>query len=93
MLNIPIKGGVAALRAVAYKRKDAGYVDNPIVGKTNTNEQRTNGARIALRVKPNDSLDLLSSVMVQRDEQDGQSASYYTPPAGRSDLVGRAEAG
>jgi Na+/melibiose symporter-like transporter len=39
MLNIPIKEGVAALRPVAYKRKDAGYVDNPIVGKTNTNDQ------------------------------------------------------
>lgn len=85
MINTPLKEGVAALRLVAYKRKDGGYVDNPVAGKHDTNEQRTDGARVALRVKPNTSLDLLASFMYQRDEQDDQSATFYTPPAGHSD--------
>jgi outer membrane receptor protein involved in Fe transport len=85
MLNVPLSEGVAALRAVAYDRKDGGYVDNRVIGKNDTNEQRTRGGRLALRLKPTDSLDLLASVMYQRDEQDDQSATYYTPPAGHSD--------
>ena len=84
MLNIPLKEGVAAVRAVAYTRKDGGYVDNPFLGKNNTNEQRTDGGRVALRVKPNASLDINASVMYQRDEQDDQSATLYSPPAGHS---------
>ncbi len=85
MFNVPLKEGVAALRAVAYTRKDGGYVDNRVVGKDNTNEQRTNGGRLALRVKPNATLDILASLMYQRDEQDDHSATFYTPPAGHSD--------
>ena len=84
MINVPLSEGVAALRAVVYTRKDGGYVDNPVLGKNDTNEQRTNGGRLALRVKPNATLDILASVMVQHDEQDDQSATLYSPGAGQT---------
>ncbi len=84
MVNIPLSEGVAALRAVAYTRTDGGYVDNPTVGKNNTNEQRTDGGRLALRLKPNSTLDVLASFMYQHDEQDDQSATLYSPGAGQS---------
>lgn len=84
MLNVPLKESVAALRAVAYRRKDGGYVDNVATGRKDGNEQRTRGGRLALRLQPSASLDLLASVMYQRDESDDQSATYYFAPAGRA---------
>ena len=84
MVNVPLSEGVAALRAVAYTRQDGGYVDNPTVGKKNTNEQRTDGGRLALGLKPNRSLDILASFMIQHDEQDDQSATLYSPGPGQT---------
>jgi len=85
MVNVPLSPKIA-VRAVGYVRKDGGYVDNPVVGASNTNEQRTYGGRVYLRAQPNDTLNLLASVTYQHDAQDDQSATYYTPPAGRTDM-------
>ncbi|MDB5713918.1 MAG: TonB-dependent receptor [Sphingomonadales bacterium] len=81
MINVPIVAGKVAIRAVGYVRKDGGYVDNTVVGEKNTNEQRTAGGRLYLRVQPNETLNLLASVTYQHDAQDDQSATLYFPPA------------
>lgn len=89
VVNIPLVDGIAALRAVAYSREDGGYVDNPLQGRTDTNTQHTQGGRLALRVRPDDSLNLLASVSYQRSRQDDQSATLYSPPPGASPLQWR----
>jgi outer membrane receptor protein involved in Fe transport len=47
MLNLPIAGGRAAVRAVAYEDESGGYIDNPQLGLTDVNTSRRWGARLA----------------------------------------------
>ena len=74
MVNVPIIDGVAAVRAVGYYDRTAGYIDNSLLGLKNVNGNKSFGGRVTLRVKPTDHLtiDLLS---VYQDRK-GYSSSW-----------------
>jgi outer membrane receptor protein involved in Fe transport len=47
MLNLPVAGGRAALRAVIYSDERGGYIDNPVLGLSDVNHSRRTGGRLA----------------------------------------------
>lgn len=46
MANIPVIAGRFGLRAVAYDQEVGGWLDNPVLGATNTNATRRRGGRL-----------------------------------------------
>jgi outer membrane receptor protein involved in Fe transport len=51
-LNAPLSENVAALRVVAFDRKDPGYIDNLGTKKADANDVHQTGGRLLLTVKP-----------------------------------------
>jgi iron complex outermembrane receptor protein len=49
MLNVPLVADALAVRAVAYGSIEAGYIDDPSRGRSNVNQTKTKGGRLALR--------------------------------------------
>ncbi|WP_246263443.1 TonB-dependent receptor domain-containing protein [Caulobacter soli] len=47
--NIPLISGKAALRAVVYRERQGGYIDNPALGLDGVNHADRHGGRLALR--------------------------------------------
>ena len=58
MVNVPVVDDRLALRAVYFRRKNAGWIDNPGLGNENINREETEGTRLLLRAKPTDWLTL-----------------------------------
>jgi outer membrane receptor protein involved in Fe transport len=58
MVNVPIIGDRLAVRAVYFRRENAGWIDNPVLGQEKTNREETEGVRLLLRAKPTDWLTL-----------------------------------
>jgi len=58
MVNVPIAGERLGVRAVYFRRKNAGWIDNPALGQTDVNREETEGVRLLLRAKPADWLTL-----------------------------------
>lgn len=54
MLNVPVAGDDAAIRAVGYRVQDGGYIDDSQRGKPAINRVRTTGGRLAARFQPDD---------------------------------------
>jgi outer membrane receptor protein involved in Fe transport len=50
VLNVPLLGGKAAVRGVAYLDQLAGYLDNPRLGLEDVNRGHRSGGRLAARV-------------------------------------------
>lgn len=85
MVNVPLSTDKLGLRAVGYYRSDSGYVDAPQRSNLkNVDDRKTYGGRIYLSAQPTETLNLLVSLFYQHDAQDDQSATYYSPPAGRT---------
>jgi iron complex outermembrane recepter protein len=75
MVNAPL-GSTAALRVVAFDRKDGGYVDNLGTGKKDANELRQRGGRVMLGLQPVKGLDVQLIAMTQTtDNDDGFAVS------------------
>jgi outer membrane receptor protein involved in Fe transport len=70
-LNVPITPD-AAVRAVVYGRNMSGFIDDPLLGKSNANYENTYGGRLALRVNPiqNFTIDLMAT------HQDTKQGAY-----------------
>jgi outer membrane receptor protein involved in Fe transport len=47
MVNLPLAGGRAAIRAVAYSDQSGGYIENPVLKLHDVNSSRRAGGRIA----------------------------------------------
>ncbi|HEX3365085.1 TonB-dependent receptor, partial [Phenylobacterium sp.] len=47
MVNLPIAGGRAAVRAVLYTDESGGYISNPVLGLNDVNFSRRSGGRIS----------------------------------------------
>ncbi|WP_174300477.1 TonB-dependent receptor [Caulobacter sp. S45] len=52
MFNLPLAGGKAALRLVAYGEEDGGYIDLPRLGVQNADHTQETGVRAAFRTEP-----------------------------------------
>jgi outer membrane receptor protein involved in Fe transport len=70
MVNVPLSENVAAIRAVAFDRKDGGYLDNPGTGRKDANQARQRGGRVLGTVQPNKAFKATLTVMTQTSEQD-----------------------
>ncbi|MEQ9462734.1 MAG: TonB-dependent receptor [Haliea sp.] len=79
MVNIPLVDDSLALRAVAYYRDEAGWVDNLVLGTDNSTEDK--GGRLSLRWQPGDAFRLTGEVLYQdSDPEDGDS---WAPELGK----------
>ena len=83
MLNIPLVDDELALRVVAFKRNDGGYIDNIRRDEKNVNSGETEGGRIMLAYKPTDDLSLRVTATHQSDVVDDGSATFRDASDGR----------
>ena len=78
MLNAPLSDG-AALRVVAFDRRDPGYIDNLGTRKKDANDVHQRGGRLLLSVRPNKSLTATLTASTQKTEQ-GDTFSVSPDP-------------
>jgi outer membrane receptor protein involved in Fe transport len=48
-INLPLLAGRVAMRAVGYRERSPGYIDNPALGRNDVNTSERNGGRLSLR--------------------------------------------
>ena len=81
-VNLPVAETVA-IRASAFTRKEAGYIDNIRTGESDVNNSRVSGGRLALLWKPSSDFSLKLSALYQKRDIHGSSnidtttGSYY----------------
>jgi iron complex outermembrane receptor protein len=63
-INAPL-GENIALSASGFYRIDSGFIDNILTGKSNENETRTRGGRVALAVRPVENVTIIGSALYQ----------------------------
>ena len=87
-LNLPLKTGVAGLRATAYRTRDGGYIDDPGRGSNDINRVDTTGGRLALRVDPAPGWQIDLGGLGQRiDAADAQYADRRTGSLARRSYI------
>jgi hypothetical protein len=69
MLNAPLSNDVAALRIVAFDRKDPGYIDNLGSKTKDANDVHQTGGRMLLTVQPQKGLTATLVLSSQKTEQ------------------------
>ena len=81
MVNVPFADGVAAVRVVAFDRRDPGYIDNLGTGHKDANDVHQSGGRVLVTVKP--SRDLAATLVAStQDTKQGDTFSV-SPDKGR----------
>ena len=98
VLNLPLIDGKFAMRLVGYSDRSPGYIDDPLTGRRNINDDIKSGGRIAFLFKPTEDLTFNFWARLQdlTNHSDGQvdvygvppSASLTNPPANQFDPVG-----
>jgi iron complex outermembrane recepter protein len=83
MVNVPIIKDQLALRVVAFKRDDPGFIDNVAVGKNDINDVDTEGGRVILRWTPTDRLALTGAIYYQ--DQNVGGGFHYNPSIDKDD--------
>ena len=87
-LNAPVSGGRAAVRAVGYRRIDAGYIDDPSRGLRDINRTSSTGGRLALRVDDLGGWSVEAGGVLQNiASRDGQYTLRGDPPLTRSSAI------
>jgi outer membrane receptor protein involved in Fe transport len=76
MVNAPIADGTAALRVVAFDRKDPGYLDNLGTNTKDANEVRQRGGRLLFTTKPTKAFTATLVISTQKTDQDDRFYSY-----------------
>ena len=79
MINVPLAGGVAALRAVVFDRRDPGYIDNLGTNHKDANEVHQSGGRVLVTVKPTSSF-VATLVASTQDTKQGDTFSVSPDP-------------
>jgi iron complex outermembrane receptor protein len=77
MINAPLADW-AALRVVAYDRRDGGYIDNVARGAEDVNTVRQRGGRAILALTPTENLTVTLSAMTSTLDTDGESSIDMT---------------
>ncbi|AOH83190.1 hypothetical protein AWL63_03560 [Sphingomonas panacis] len=80
-INAPL-GENIALSASGFYRIDPGFIDNILTGKSNENETRTRGGRVALAVRPVENVTIIGSALYQAVNADSVT-TIDTDLAGR----------
>lgn len=80
IVNLPIVADRLGLRAVAYRIRDGGYIDDARRGLADINQSDTVGARLGLRLDPGDAWRVEVSGAYQRI--DTRDAQYAEPASG-----------
>jgi outer membrane receptor protein involved in Fe transport len=75
VVNVPIVADRLALRAIAYRRDDGGYIDNVESGQLDVNDVTTSGARLALLWNATPALSLLFRAQAQDRSSGGFGAA------------------
>ncbi len=71
-LNIPLSD-VFAVRASAFTRRDAGYINNVVTGKRGVNQSDVSGGRLSALWQPSNALSVEMAALYQDTEVDGSS--------------------
>ncbi|MDT8757239.1 TonB-dependent receptor [Sphingomonas psychrotolerans] len=83
IFNLPLKGDVIGLRALAFGSVEGGYIDDVARGVEDINRVRTFGGRAALRVDPGDDWTIDLNAVGQRI--DGDDSQYAERSVGELD--------
>jgi outer membrane receptor protein involved in Fe transport len=83
-LNVPIVKDVLAVRGVYFRRQNDGWVDNPGLGLTGINSERSDGGRILVRFVPTPGLTIDGAAHFLYSEG---GASTWSPSAGKYNAV------
>jgi iron complex outermembrane receptor protein len=78
MLNAPLADGMAAMRVVAFDRKDPGYIDNLGTGTKDANDLHQRGGRVLLTVKP---VKALTATLVASTQDTKQGDTFSVSPS------------
>jgi outer membrane receptor protein involved in Fe transport len=87
LINIPILTSKAAIRALAFKTVEGGYIDDIGRGLSHVNRTRKSGGRAALALRPGEWKIDLGVVLQNIDSADGQYAEKGLPSLTRSSRV------
>jgi iron complex outermembrane recepter protein len=79
MLNAPVKEDVAAIRLVAFDRRDAGYITNLGTRQAQANRLRQHGGRIVGLVQPARGVSVSATALTQRTDNDDSFAVSPDP--------------
>ena len=75
VINLPLVEDKLAVRVVAFKNDNSGYIDNAGLDLKDVNSSDAFGGRVAVRWKPTDSITIDASAHLNHIEIDGGSAS------------------
>lgn len=75
--STPIVEDVLGVRASAFYRRDAGFIDNPVNGKNDVNRSEAWGLRASALYKPNDQLTIKLAAVYQKTRAKGLNAVSY----------------
>jgi len=88
MVNLPIAGERAALRVAGYGVSDGGYIDNPLLDRSDVNRTRIAGGRASLRFDTGDGWTVdVGGIGQWTHGADSQYADRDGPPLTRSSPV------
>jgi outer membrane receptor protein involved in Fe transport len=79
-VNVPISSDLA-IRASAFTRQDAGYINDPVLGIKGINEDHTSGGHFVALWRPSDALSLKVNALYQKVTSNGSSDVTPNPPA------------
>jgi len=80
MINVPVAGNSAGIRAVAYYRNLDGWIDNTNLEQSNVNNNRTTGLRLAGTWFDQDRLTINGKIVYQDRQSDGSMVDEGKPP-------------
>jgi iron complex outermembrane receptor protein len=78
MVNAPLADGTAAVRVVAFDRKDPGYIDNLGTRTKDANDLHQSGGRVLLTVKP---IKSLTATLVASTQDTKQGDTFSVSPS------------
>jgi len=70
-VNVPLDGQSMALRVSAFRRDDAGYIDNPVNGERDVNKTHTDGGRLAFGWNLSSDWSLQAWALTQKIKSEG----------------------
>jgi len=80
-INVPLSDTLA-VRASAFTRRDAGYVDNPTLGLDGVNKANVQGGHVAALWRPTDILSVKLTALLQDSTGSGNSYANVQPGSG-----------